>query len=203
MGSHCCTLFQTLHNWTCLLFSTSQFLNRFQQALYLSIALSGRARVCLPSFDSRVRKEVHLYRGPAIVRRLWLSFVSVFNNCSLYIQSIFTMSAPTSGYSAEYLAENKAVNILVPMWTLTVIVTSMVVARVYIRVKIVKNLGLDDWVIMAGMVSNFTMKRIVEYTNLLDSRAHLSRLNHCECHGWVWKACCRIGSSSLWEGCLT
>jgi hypothetical protein len=62
------------------------------------------------------------------------------------------MSDSTSGYSAAYLAENKAVNILAPMWTLSVLTTSMVVARIYIRVKIVKNVGLDDWVIMAGMV---------------------------------------------------
>ncbi|KAF3404512.1 hypothetical protein DPV78_002597 [Talaromyces pinophilus] len=62
------------------------------------------------------------------------------------------MSGSTSGYSAAYLNENKSANILAPMWTLTMITTSMVIARIYIRVKIVKNVGLDDWTIMAGMI---------------------------------------------------
>lgn len=62
------------------------------------------------------------------------------------------MSDSTSGYSAEYLAENKSANILAPMWTLSMLTTSIVMARIYIRVKIVKNVGLDDWVIVVGMV---------------------------------------------------
>ncbi|EEA27277.1 conserved hypothetical protein [Talaromyces marneffei ATCC 18224] len=62
------------------------------------------------------------------------------------------MSDSTSGYSAEYLAENKSANILAPMWTLSMLTTSIVMARIYIRVKIVKNVGLDDWVIVVGMI---------------------------------------------------
>lgn len=80
----------------------------------------------------------------------FLLFLSI--NPSSSHPTVTRMSASTSGYSAAYLNENKSANILAPMWTLTMITTTIVIARVYIRVKIVKNVGLDDWTIIAGMV---------------------------------------------------
>ncbi|CRG85999.1 hypothetical protein PISL3812_03002 [Talaromyces islandicus] len=61
------------------------------------------------------------------------------------------MSGPAK--SAElYLSENKGPNILVPMWALTMVTTSLVCARVFIRARVVKQVGADDWVIMVSMV---------------------------------------------------
>ncbi|EED19713.1 conserved hypothetical protein [Talaromyces stipitatus ATCC 10500] len=65
------------------------------------------------------------------------------------------MSSPASAsseHSPEWLAENKGANILAPMWALTMITTSTVIARIYIRVKIVKNVGFDDWAIVVGLI---------------------------------------------------
>lgn len=108
------------------------------------------------------------------------------------------MSSSTSGYSAAYLKESKGVNILAPMWTLTMITTSMVIARIYIRVKIVKNMGLDDWVIMAGMV-RLSLSRLAIGKHCLtftDIWSRLSRPHDRECHRRVWKTCRGIRSSS-------
>lgn len=62
------------------------------------------------------------------------------------------MSSSTGEYSEAYLKTNKGVNILAPMWTLTVITTCIVLARIYIRARIVKKVGLDDWAVVVGMV---------------------------------------------------
>lgn len=77
------------------------------------------------------------------------------------------MSDPNTGHSAAWLAENKSVNILAPMWSLTMITTTIVAIRVYIRVKIVKNLGPDDWAIMIGMVRILAGMTNISQTDVL------------------------------------
>lgn len=61
-------------------------------------------------------------------------------------------SAENSGLN---LNENKGPNILAPMWALTMITTSLVCARIFIRAKVVKKVGFDDWVIVVSMVRMF------------------------------------------------
>lgn len=39
------------------------------------------------------------------------------------------------------------------MWSLTLLTTMIVTARIYIRAKIVRNIGPDDWLIMVAVVS--------------------------------------------------
>lgn len=114
------------------------------------------------------------------------------------IRSVAKMSSSTSGYSAAYLKENKSANILAPMWALTMITTGTVIARVYIRVKIVKNMGLDDWVIMVGMV-RVSLLRLTIGNRCLTFTAFWSRLSRHhdrECHRRLWKTCRDIRSSS-------
>lgn len=48
--------------------------------------------------------------------------------------------------------DNQGPTILATMWTLTIITTFIVIARIFIRTCIVKNLGPDDWLIMVSMV---------------------------------------------------
>jgi hypothetical protein len=50
------------------------------------------------------------------------------------------------------LSENKGPNILAPMWALTMIMMSLVCARIFIRARVVKKVGFDDWIIMVSMV---------------------------------------------------
>lgn len=48
--------------------------------------------------------------------------------------------------------DNQGPTILATMWTLTMITTLIVIARIFIRTYIVKALGPDDWLIMVAMV---------------------------------------------------
>ncbi|KAH8692618.1 hypothetical protein BGW36DRAFT_23334 [Talaromyces proteolyticus] len=57
-----------------------------------------------------------------------------------------------SGNTDINLHENKGPNILAPMWALTMITTTLVCVRIFIRARIVKALGVDDWTIMVSMV---------------------------------------------------
>jgi hypothetical protein len=50
-------------------------------------------------------------------------------------------------------AEDKGPMILAVMWTLTLFTTLFVVARWYVRLFLVKSLGLDDWLALVGTVS--------------------------------------------------
>lgn len=54
--------------------------------------------------------------------------------------------------NAAIADQNKGPNILVPMWALTIVTLVMVVARIWIRSQVVKNMGPDDWLIMVSMV---------------------------------------------------
>ncbi|GAB1211926.1 hypothetical protein ATERTT37_001050 [Aspergillus terreus] len=51
-----------------------------------------------------------------------------------------------------YDAQDQGPALLVVIWTLTGITTVMVAVRLFIRTKIIRNLGLDDWLIAFSMV---------------------------------------------------
>jgi hypothetical protein len=48
--------------------------------------------------------------------------------------------------------ENKGPEVLVSCTVVTVVALILVVARMYVRVKVVKSVGLDDYAILASMV---------------------------------------------------
>lgn len=50
------------------------------------------------------------------------------------------------------ISEDKGPAILGVMWALTMITLIIVSTRIYIRVAIVKNFGIDDWLIVVSMV---------------------------------------------------
>jgi hypothetical protein len=62
--------------------------------------------------------------------------------------------------------ENKGTVILAPMWSLTILALILVVARIFIRTKVVKSMGLDDWLIMVAMVGNPTHSVLVLFHHL-------------------------------------
>lgn len=49
--------------------------------------------------------------------------------------------------------ENRGPKILGVLWGLTALTTLVVVARMFIRVRMLKNFGSDDWLIALSMVS--------------------------------------------------
>lgn len=55
--------------------------------------------------------------------------------------------------TSAYDQENKGPVLLAVMWTLTGLATVMVLARLFIRTKIIHAVGLDDWLIGFSMVS--------------------------------------------------
>lgn len=57
-----------------------------------------------------------------------------------------------SQYPPGYLEQDKGPKILAVLWTLTGLTTIMVVARIWIRIKILKNFGIDDYLIFIAMV---------------------------------------------------
>lgn len=54
--------------------------------------------------------------------------------------------------SAEYVSETKAPQILGTFWAFFIISVIMVSARLYIRVKMLRNVGLEDYIIALTMV---------------------------------------------------
>lgn len=56
--------------------------------------------------------------------------------------------------TAENLHDDKGPVILAVVWTLTGLTALMVVARVYIRVAMLRNFGGDDYLIVISMVRN-------------------------------------------------
>ncbi|CAG8075279.1 unnamed protein product [Penicillium nalgiovense] len=54
--------------------------------------------------------------------------------------------------TAENIHDNKGPKILAVLWTLTGLTTVMVIARVYIRLKLLRNFGMDDYLIVASMI---------------------------------------------------
>ena len=57
--------------------------------------------------------------------------------------------------TAENLHDDKGPKILAVLWTLTGLTTVIVIARVYIRLKLLHNFGMDDYLIVASTVSTF------------------------------------------------
>lgn len=57
--------------------------------------------------------------------------------------------------TAGNLHDDKGPKILAVLWTLTGLTAVMVVARVYIRLKLLRNFGLDDYLIVVSMVRGF------------------------------------------------
>ncbi|PGH00227.1 hypothetical protein GX51_05924 [Blastomyces parvus] len=51
--------------------------------------------------------------------------------------------------------------ILVIIWVVTCLTTVLVGARLYVRVRIVRNVGLDDWLILLSMILNFAFVILV------------------------------------------
>lgn len=49
--------------------------------------------------------------------------------------------------------ENRGPKILGVLWSLTALTTLVVMARMYIRIRMLKNFGPDDWLIAVSMVS--------------------------------------------------
>ncbi|CDM33429.1 hypothetical protein DTO013E5_7298 [Penicillium roqueforti] len=57
--------------------------------------------------------------------------------------------------TAGNLHDDKGPKILAVLWTLTGLTAVMVVARVYIRLKLLRNFGLDDYLIVVSMIMGF------------------------------------------------
>lgn len=59
--------------------------------------------------------------------------------------------------TADMEDENRGPKILGVLWALTSLTTLVVLARMYIRIKLLKNFGSDDWLIVLSMVREPTL----------------------------------------------
>ncbi|PYI06301.1 hypothetical protein BO78DRAFT_418709 [Aspergillus sclerotiicarbonarius CBS 121057] len=55
--------------------------------------------------------------------------------------------------SPEYAHQTKGPRILAVFWTMTSLALLLVAARLFIRIKVLRSPGADDWLIAASMVS--------------------------------------------------
>lgn len=55
--------------------------------------------------------------------------------------------------SPEYAHQTKGPRILAVFWAMTSLAILAVAARLFIRIKVLRNPGADDWLIAASMVS--------------------------------------------------
>lgn len=58
-----------------------------------------------------------------------------------------------ASHSAEYLSESKGPKILGVFWVMTALTLVIVASRLYIRAGVLRNMGTDDWLVAASMVS--------------------------------------------------
>lgn len=58
-------------------------------------------------------------------------------------------------FSADYVNESKAPQILGTFWAFFIVSIIMVSARLYIRAKMLRNIGLEDYIIALTMVRCF------------------------------------------------
>ena len=94
------------------------------------------------------------------------------------------------------MAQNEGPTILIVMWTTTLIATLIVAARLFTRLKIVRNIGLDDYLITSSMVGTPWI-RCSCYRKLMllgDWSAVCQSCNSC-CQGRRWPACPYIVNS--------
>lgn len=73
-------------------------------------------------------------------------------NC---LTSICWYPCPFRAFRMAELDEDRGPKILGVLWALTGLTTLIVTARMFIRGKMLHNLGLDDWLIALSMVSLF------------------------------------------------
>ena len=66
--------------------------------------------------------------------------------------------------TAENVHDDKGPKILAVLWTLTGITTLMVIARIYIRLRVLRNFGMDDYLIVVSMVRDLEL--FLLYLNL-------------------------------------
>lgn len=67
--------------------------------------------------------------------------------------------------TAENLHDDKGPKILAVLWTLTGLTTIMVIARVSIRLKLLRNFGMDDYLIVVSMVRNLELCLYIDESN--------------------------------------
>jgi hypothetical protein len=108
-------------------------------------------------------------------------------------------------HSPAVAAENKGPNILVPMWALTALTTVIVIARVWIRARVVKNMGPDDWLIMVSMVRSnlFSCCPFNWLTGVAMNPgpgSHLRRDHHSQRDRGLWQTRLHPGHSTPGEG---
>ena len=56
-------------------------------------------------------------------------------------------------YTEYYLAQDQGTHILAACWLMTALATVVVVGRFYIRYRLIKRGGADDWWMLGGLVS--------------------------------------------------
>jgi hypothetical protein len=85
---------------------------------------------------------------------------------------------------------DKGPKILAVQWSLTSVTVVVVAARMYIRVFLVRNAGLDDFIILASLVRRWTFLHPFQTHNLL-----CTGLDSCvcwddngKCGNGIWKA---------------
>lgn len=76
------------------------------------------------------------------------------HRCTLALSRFFRIKLNIMAVTAANLHDDKGPKILAVLWTLTGLTTVMVIARVYIRLKLLRNFGMDDYLIVASMVRN-------------------------------------------------
>lgn len=66
----------------------------------------------------------------------------------------FSIVCAMASHSAEYLSQTKGPKIIGVFWVMAGLTLVMVVSRLYIRAGVLRNMGSDDWLIAASMVSS-------------------------------------------------
>ena len=91
---------------------------------------------------------------------------------------------------ADLEDENRGPKILGVLWGLTALTTLVVVARIFIRTRMLKNFGSDDWLIALSMVSMFLFHRTLFVADESVHGSCLLQCHHGECPCGLWQTRC-------------
>lgn len=105
--------------------------------------------------DSGRRIEKHSCPGPMKISILEIPFSPPLDLQCLRLSLMPRCSwrLPMASHSAEHLRESKGPKILGVFWAMTALTLFIVASRLYIRAGVLRNMGTDDWLIAASMVS--------------------------------------------------
>ncbi|KAJ5095482.1 hypothetical protein NUU61_004838 [Penicillium alfredii] len=78
--------------------------------------------------------------------------------------------------ASDYASETRGPRILGAFWSLTILALAVVIVRLFIRLRVLRNPGIDDWLIVVGMTGSLTFSIVCTVDVSLGYGTHTSTI---------------------------